>query len=294
MRVLVGTDGSRDARDAVEWLLDFPLPAECSLVTVTAVAWPGGYDEMVTAAGVHLRAEAEGVARAASARLATRWSRVSSRVVEGDPRDVLIEAAAGEGADLAVVGGRGLGAVAAWLLGSVSMALARGAPCPVLVCKGEPRRIRSVTVALDGSEHARAALRFFTALPVPTDLRLHLVAAAAPLRYPSTAPGVLGPHLLGAMKEHEREQLAGLERMLAEAAAELRPRNAAVTATALVGPAPSVILGEAEKHASDLIVVGARGLGVVKRLLLGSVSEAVLRQAACPVLIVRPRSADVG
>lgn len=51
-----------------------------------------------------------------------------------------------------------------------------------------------------------------------------------------------------------------------------------------------VIVRDATTHASDLIVMGARGLGMVKRLLLGSVSESVLRHAACPVLIVHEKA----
>ncbi|HEY3188207.1 MAG TPA: universal stress protein, partial [Solirubrobacteraceae bacterium] len=194
--------------------------------------------------------------------------------------------------DLVVVGARVLGAMASLLLGRVSTSLTREAPCSVLVCKGEPRPIRSVTVALDGSEHARAALRFFTALPLPSGLRVHLVAAVEPLRYPSTAPAVIGPHLIGALKQYEQEQLAVLEPMLEEAAVEIRRAGPAVTTAAVVGPAAEVIVGEASKHASDLVVMGARGLGTIKRLLLGSVSESVLRHAGCPVLIVRPRNDD--
>ena len=62
-----------------------------------------------------------------------------------------------------------------------------------------------------------------------------------------------------------------------------------VSTTTLVGQAAPSILGEAAKQPSDLVVLGARGLGTVKRLLLGSVSESVLRQASCSVLIVRPK-----
>jgi nucleotide-binding universal stress UspA family protein len=57
----------------------------------------------------------------------------------------------------------------------------------------------------------------------------------------------------------------------------------------LSGTPADEIVRDAERHASDLVVVGARGLGAFKRLVLGSVSESVLRHAPCPVLVVRPR-----
>jgi nucleotide-binding universal stress UspA family protein len=72
------------------------------------------------------------------------------------------------------------------------------------------------------------------------------------------------------------------------------PTRSPVIGTSVTGPVAPCILAEADKHASDLIVVGARGLGVVKRMLLGSVSEAVLRHANCPVLIVHRRPDEVG
>jgi nucleotide-binding universal stress UspA family protein len=55
------------------------------------------------------------------------------------------------------------------------------------------------------------------------------------------------------------------------------------------GAPAATILKEAEAHDGNLIVVGARGLGALKRTALGSVSESVLRHARCPVLVVRPR-----
>ena len=61
---------------------------------------------------------------------------------------------------------------------------------------------------------------------------------------------------------------------------------ATVDVTVTTGHPAAEIVRQAEVGGSDLIVIGARGLGRMKRLLLGSVSEAVLRHAACSVLVV--------
>lgn len=283
MTIVVATDGSADATQAVEWLTQFPLPADASIDIVSAIPWP----ESTTKAGRELWRHAAATAEDARARLSKRWKDVGAAVDDGDPRSVITDAAGARSADLIVVGARSLGIVSSALLGSVSLGVARHAPCPVLICKGSARPLRSVTIGLDGSLSARVALDYFAALPLPADLALRLVGVVEPLRYPSV--DLLSPQLVALMKEYEDARRAELERVLATAVADLRGRVRKVTTTTLVGqPAPS-ILSEAAKQPSDLVVVGARGLGTVKRLLLGSVSESVLRHASCSVLIVRPK-----
>ena len=286
MRVLVATDGSADARDAIEWLLHAPLPADAHISVITAMPVPVAY-EALKMAWSELRKQAGDVVEQARRRLADRWSDVTARVVDGDARRVILDAADDERTDLIVLGARGLGAIATFLLGSVSLGVARQAQCPVLICKGAPRPIKSITVAVDGSDHARAALRFVCGLPLSPDVSLHLVSVAETLRFPSTAPAIIAPQLRAAMHDYETEARRRLDDVLAAAKAAV-PQGTAVSTATAIGPLMPTILGEADKHASDLIVVGARGIGGVKRLVLGSVSEAVLRHATCPVLVVHP------
>jgi nucleotide-binding universal stress UspA family protein len=283
MSVVLATDGSPDATQAVEWLTQLPLPADARIDIVSAIPWP----ESTTKAGRELWRHAAVTVEDARARLSKRWNDVGAAVDDGDPRSVITDAAATRSADLIVVGARSLGIVSSALLGSVSLGVARHAPCPVLVCKGSARPLRSATIALDGSLSSRVALDYFAALPLPADVALRLVGVVEPLRYPSV--DLLSPHLVELMKEYEDDRRAELERVLATAVADLRGRVRKVTTTTLVGQAAPSILSEAAKQPSDLVIVGARGLGTVKRLLLGSVSESVLRHASCSVLIVRPK-----
>ena len=283
MRIVVGTDGSPDATHAIEWLTQFPLPGDASIDIVSAIPWP----ESTTKAGRELWKHATATVEEARARLSKRWADVGAAVDDGDPRTVITDVAAARSSDLIVVGARSLGVVTSALIGSISLGVARHAPCPVLVCKGNGRPLRTVTIALDGSLPARVALDYFAALPLPADLAVRLVGVVEPLRYPSTE--FVSPQLVELMKEYEDERRAELERVLAKAAADVRGRVRKVSTITLVGQAAPSILSEAAKQPSELIIVGARGLGTVKRLLLGSVSESVLRHAACSVLIVRAK-----
>ncbi len=134
-----------------------------------------------------------------------------------------------------------------------------------------------------------AALEFFADLPLPSDLRVRLVGVVEPLRYPTSAPGFIGDTLRSVVQDFENESRQRLEATLAPLAATLRSRVRSIVTTTPTGAPAGTILREAELDHSDLIVVGARGLGTLERLALGSVSESVLRHATCPVLVVRPR-----
>jgi nucleotide-binding universal stress UspA family protein len=280
-RILVATDGSHDAAQAIDWLADFPLPADAAVEVVTAVRLPFPIEDFL--------AESERVVAEARRRLEKRWAGVSGHVLEGDARNVVVDTATKAGSDLIVLGARGLGAVASFLLGSVSLGVSRHAPCPVLVCRGGPRPVRTVTIAVDGSADARTAVEYFAALPLPYDLCVRLVGVVEPLRYPSSAPGFIGATLRDAMQDFENESRQRLEAALAPLASMLRSRVRSVVTMTPTGSPAATILRDAELNDSDLIVVGARGVGALERVALGSVSESVLRHATCPVLVVRPR-----
>jgi nucleotide-binding universal stress UspA family protein len=290
MRVLLAMDGSNDAKAAGQWLGHLPLPPDREVLVVTVVTPPilPVVPDVIGDLHRALVADARRLADNTASELLTA-RKATGRVVEGDPREEIIAAARTWGADLIVLGARGLGALTEFLLGSVSLGVARHAPCPVLVCKGAPRDVRSTTVALDGSAHARAALAWFAALPLPSVSRVRLLAVTEPQRYPSSAPGVLREALRSAVAAIEGERRAALEKECVAAVETLHGRDLVVELSVQAGKAADVIVRDSAANGSDLLVLGARGLGTLERLLLGSVSESVLRHASCPVLVVRPR-----
>jgi nucleotide-binding universal stress UspA family protein len=287
MRVLVATDGSNDAKAAVEWMHYLPFPGDREVMVITVVTPPApARPDMAGELRGALIAEARRLADDTAAELICR--RAIGRVVEGDPREEIVAAARDWDADLVVLGARGLGAIREFFLGSVSLWVARHAPCPVLVCKGGPRVLETVTAGVDGSEHARRALAWLASLPLRATTRVRLVGVAEPQRYPTSAPWILGDTLREAVAMVEAERRAALEAAVRDCAAIVGAR-AQVEVDIVTGAPADVLVRDAERHASGLLVVGARGAGAFTRLLLGSVSEAVLRHAGCPVLVVRAR-----
>ncbi len=289
MRVLLATDGSQDAKTATEWLGKFPLSEDTtvSILTVAAPIHPPVDAQMVRDLRDAVLADARRTAEVTRKLLEPRWPDAGVRISEGDPRDEIVRVAEEWGADLVVVGARGVGAVKGFVLGSVSLALARHAPCPVLVVKGPPRELGSVLVALDGSEGSLQALTFLASLPLPRELRVRLLSVMEPLGLPSSAPRLKRAQLKAVLAKLYQEWRTEVEAMLGQAAAGLEGKVDALEGSVSMGQAAEEINAAAREHGVDLIVVGARGLGGLKRLFLGSVSEKVLRYAQCPVLIVK-------
>jgi nucleotide-binding universal stress UspA family protein len=286
MRIVVATDGSDEAVRALDWLAYFPLPEDSTLDVVSAVSYPDLDEGIRQALRTHTAATTLDWARQ---RLAKRWVNVTARVLDGDPRETIVATAIRQSANLIVLGARGLGAMGAMLLGRVSIAVARQAPCPILVCKGDARPLRSATVALDGSAEARAALAYFAALPLPHDLSVGLVGAVESLGHAATASWALETSLATATADYEAERRRALEKVLGAAANDIRERVGRTVSATPIGSPATCILREAERQGADLIVVGARPLERGVRSQLGSVSESVLHSASCPVLIVRAR-----
>jgi nucleotide-binding universal stress UspA family protein len=198
---------------------------------------------------------------------------------------VILEYAAQHGVDLIVLGTHGRRGPARLFLGSVAQEVVRTARCPVLTVREreEPRHpagLERILVAVDFSPPAELAVAWGQELARRFGARLQLLHVVEQPIYPSLYGPIATPATLEAMAEARRGALEGLDRMAEEL-------GVASTRHVLEGPAAAAITEFADKHDSDLVVVGTHGLTGLERLLLGSTAERVVRQAAPPVLTVR-------
>jgi nucleotide-binding universal stress UspA family protein len=291
MRVLLATDGSDDARKATTWLRELPLPASTTIRVLGVAHLPHSPLDIppVRDFSRALLGAAHHAADAARTALAGR-APAEVRVIDGEPRETIIREACDWPADLTVVGARGLGAVGRFLLGSVSTGVLHGAPGAVAVVRGEPRRPRRVVVACDGSPDSLDAVRFLAGLPLGRETTVSLLGVVTLPPVPPSGPEMLALPWPPTMDAFIVEQKAELNGVLARAAGELGGAVGHVERSVVVGHPAAEILAAAEAPGVDLVVIGARGLGLLGRLVLGSVSDRVVHHASCPVLVVKGKA----
>jgi nucleotide-binding universal stress UspA family protein len=292
MRIILAVDGSKDSREALVYMKELPLPASTTVRIVTVVSLPVFAPDVSSVP--QLKSSfvdwARTIVEDGRKALGARSVAFETDVAVGDPRTEIVRQSEEWGADLVVLGARGLGKVKRFLQGSVSDAVAHHARCAVLIVKGRRRKFGSVLVAMDGSEDSFQAVRFVQSLALPRQTRVRLVSVVERMRYPTTAPKALQGQLVAMLKELEAERRGELDKVLERAAAQLDDKITRVTRYTPTGDPADEILATAADFDPDLVVVGARGLGGVARALLGSVSEKVLHHARCPVLIVKQRA----
>ncbi len=205
---------------------------------------------------------------------------VTAVVEEGDPRLGILSVARREAADLVVVGRIG-GSAGPGLLhvGSMAEWLAHHTDRPIAVVGGAVNlETRSLLVGVDGSPGSRAALRWASGLSAVSDVRIVVAAVEQPYREwtPSDSP-----------KNWRRE----LEhRIRTKFAADLTSAGIEFQALALRGSnAADALLQAAKDERTDVVVVGARGLGGFSDLRIGGVALKTLHRADRPVVIVPDR-----
>lgn len=283
MRVLLASDGSSDSRRATRWLREFAPTADLkvTVLTVATLTEPPRDSQTMSELRERVVREARQAAERAAKLLRRRWPEVETLVTEGDPRLEIVRAAEDVRADMLALGARGLGRLKRLLVGSTSLAAARYAACPVAIVQGRPRPVRRALVAIDGSEGSRAAVRFLSLFDLVRDARVSLV---------HVLPGPAAPR--GRERQtgdDRRQQQADAEKMLADAAAVLGTARYPAERLVVDGDPARQIVSIARRRNVDLVVLGARGLRTLGRLLLGSVSETVLHHVGRPVVIVRER-----
>ncbi len=291
--IVVGTDGSDRARMAMLWAAEEARLRRVPLHIVRAWMPPYPIDPQ------DLFADYSPLEQAESRRLDELVAQLKAQMtvpgevlpmlVTGDAATALVDAAVD--ALLLVVGSRGHGGFAGLLLGSVSRKCLHHAPCPVAVVPAsrmESLNHRRIVVGVDGSEGSREALRWAMQEAFQRGAELDVVNAwmAAEVFAPAGPAFVVDGD---ATKEASRSLLERMTGSLIEAVEPTAPR---VELMPVAGTAAATLLRAARD--ADLLVVGARGLGGFRGLLLGSVSQQCVHHASCPVVVVRHRNDDDG
>jgi len=219
----------------------------------------------------------------------------SLRAIPGaSPSHVLHDLAEELHADAIVVGATHHGRALRLLAGSTPDAVLNHAPCAVAVAPQGFRDhvhgtggVRQVAVAFDGSPEARLALEAAAGFARDAGARLRVVTAVN-----TAAAGVYPPPPLDVASYEELGRIARDEAQarLDDAVAELGP-GVVAEAAVLDGDIVSVLVEDAKTD--DLLFTGSRAKGPFRRVRLGSVSTHLLRDAACPVVVV-PRGSGEG
>jgi len=289
--VVAGVDGSECGLQAVRWAAAEALRRQLPLRLVAAHAWPSGGLVGDPGLGVDYRAVLRDVVlghlatAAADARQVAPELEIEQVEVTGYPVPVLLGESAH--AEIVVLGDRGLGGFTGLLIGSVAVEVTAHASCPVIVVRGsEPDRTgprpEPVVVGVDGSPTSEAATAF--AFEAASLRRVPLVAVH--VWRDVLVDATMAPLLdWDVIDSDERE-------VLAERLAGWSAKYPDVPVRRLVArDRPARALVE-ESGRAQLVVVGSRGRGGFRGLLLGSVSQALLHNAHCPVAVVRSPRGD--
>lgn len=282
--IIVGYDGSEHAHDAATLALSVAKGTGAQVIFVNAF-----YDVPVVLPADPLRDELRAAARRtvehAAHQVPSNVS-VDRRVISGrSPARALYEYAEECEADLIVLGSSGAAADGQVVAGRVASQVVDGAPCAVAIAPAglrdrEQVELRRIGVGFDGHPESEAALSVAAGIAETAGARLHLIAVVEPV-----ASTLAGPFTVEAQEAiHESLKVSARETL--DNAGRWIPSGIEVKKALLDGPINETLAREAGDRELDLLVVGSRGFGPIRRVLLGSVSAKLMHDAPCPLIVV--------
>jgi nucleotide-binding universal stress UspA family protein len=284
MKTLLAIDGSEHATEALRSLKYLSTD---HLVVLHALNVPKpAYPMMVPEVAQELYHEVERSMHADGERLLERTvsllpfhtGPVTKVIRAGSPAEVILTTAEEQGIELIVMGARGLRPIKERLLGSVSHRILTSAPCAKLIVSGPIKTMQHVLLPLKGASDTEDAIGFLERKPFRQPVELTLLSVL-PAISPSWGTAALAAEPLQA-RQKENAQL-----FLHSAANQLQRAGYTAKTHVVIGTPVESILEEAKKRQADLILMGSRGRQGVRRLVLGSVSHAVLHHPPCPILV---------
>jgi nucleotide-binding universal stress UspA family protein len=287
MNIAVAVDGSFHSTFSIQALAHFAPPEELTLIHALhlpdlnyPLITPELRSEAQEEITAQLRREGEDLLEKARTLLPSDFSRIQPVHQIGHPVDVIVETARAAHCQLLILGARGLGPLKELMLGSVSHRVLMHAPCSLMIIKHPLVHLQKILLPIEGREDAEAALQFLALHPFRqrVEVEVFTVWPQPQLSWPMTAGQSDSLELLAI--EEARARMKPITDRLIE-------MNMACQAHVGIGNPAYAILEQAKASHSDLIMMGTHARGGFSRLLMGSVSHAVLHQATCPVLIIR-------
>lgn len=283
-QIVVGWDGSADARAALDWAVREARSQHHGVRVVYCEpdlhAWDGAAAAMSGAPVLSPTMVSEGdalVARAAEL-VAAAGVDVEAVNTVGSIAAKLVEES--RSAVMVVLGSRGHGALSSVILGSTVAHVASHAHCPVIVAQADTEAAGPIVVGVDGSDVSQHLVGWAIEQASRHGLALEVLHAYTIPVYPGVVPYVPPDEITKSTLEIER-------RVTAETLAGWREQypDVAVTTTVRLGrPAPLLV---AATQRASLTVVGSRGRGAFLGMLLGSTSQSLLQHAMGSVAVLR-------
>lgn len=292
MRVLFATDGSGPSRAAMDFLLGLTFEPEDRFIILHILkefVLPDTIDpnREFRKAG---KAGAMRMVQEAAEKFRAAGFHAVEAVREGDPAREVVEALEEFDADLAVMGHKGQTDFQRFLLGSVSHHVLRQGKRSVLIVRDAPpaRPIKAL-YCTDGSTHARFARDLFMKLPFPPDTEVDVLSVVD--MQVTSLPEQYSPYsetstMMAELRQHLMETAEGY---VVEDAKVLRDRFKTVREHVTVGVPESEILTAIDEMNSDLTVMGSAGMHGLRGVLIGDVSQRVVKHAHGSVLVGKMR-----
>lgn len=269
-RVVVGADPSHDVSDALKFAFGIADAAGAELLVASVT--DASDDPAAGQADAALAAVDRAIAVSGAGTLALQFR---TATFTGDPREVLVERAAAERADLLVIGARGSGGFLGLGLGGVAHHLVHHSPCPLAVVPADPDPVLGATivVGVDGSASSLQALEWAAAVAAAAGGRVEAIFAHDPMADSYPHPG----NVSNWTYPGEPEAAAQVEAFTADVP---------VTFTSTAGPTVVALRDAAARSHASMIVVGTRGRGGFHGLVVGRVPVQLLHRAEHPVVVV--------
>lgn len=205
----------------------------------------------------------------------------------GDEASAIVDIANRRQTDLIVMSTHGYSGATRWLLGSITEKVLQKAHCPVLALRNS-NPIQNIAVTVDGSPLSEQAIEPAMKIADAFNANLTLLRCYEPPLLSHTAMIDLEWHESGLASQFLEQQLTQSRDYLDSLAVRFQQAGRHLDTQLVEGPAGHAILEFASQNNLDLLAMATHGRTGLQRWVYGSVTQKVLREAQCALLVVRP------